>query len=91
MKIAQIHPGCGISVPPQSWGAIEKIVWEFIVNLRKLGHQVDLKWTNEVKPGEYDFKIIFKKELNYGLYLSALTMLIFFYFFLRFRPNTYRD
>ena len=44
-----------------------------------------------IKPGEYDFKIIFKKELNYGLYLSALTMLIFFYFFLRFRPNTYRD
>ena len=58
MKIAQIHPGCGISVPPQSWGAIEKIVWEFIVNLKKLGHQVDLKWINEVKPGEYDLVMV---------------------------------
>jgi glycosyltransferase involved in cell wall biosynthesis len=58
MKIAQIHPGCGISVPPPSWGAIEKIVWEFMVNLKKLGHQVDLKWTNEVKPGEYDLVMV---------------------------------
>jgi hypothetical protein len=34
MKIAQINPGCGIPIPPPSWGAIEKIVWEFMVNLK---------------------------------------------------------
>jgi glycosyltransferase involved in cell wall biosynthesis len=58
MKIAQINPGCGIPIPPPSWGAIEKIVWEFIVNLKSLGHQVDLKWANEVQPGEYDLVMV---------------------------------
>ena len=58
MKIAQINPGCGIPIPPPSWGAIEKIVWEFMVNLKKLGHQVDLKWANEVQPGEYDLVMV---------------------------------
>ena len=41
MKICQIDPGCGIPIPPPSWGAIEKIVWEFTQNLTKLDHQVD--------------------------------------------------
>ena len=54
MKICQIHPGCGIPVPPPSWGAIEKIVWELTVNLKKLGHTVDIKFLNKIKPLEYD-------------------------------------
>ena len=58
MKIAQINPGCGIPIPPPSWGAIEKIVWEFIVNLKSLGHQVDLKWASEIQPGEYDIVMV---------------------------------
>ena len=58
MKIAQINPGCGIPIPPPSWGAIEKIVWEFMVNLKNLGHQVDLKWANEIQPGEYDLVMV---------------------------------
>tara|TARA_B110000495_G_scaffold102092_1_gene88207 strand:+ start:1104 stop:2060 length:957 start_codon:yes stop_codon:yes gene_type:complete len=58
MKIAQINPGCGIPIPPPSWGAIEKIVWEFICNLKELGHEVDLKWSNEVQPGDYDIVMV---------------------------------
>lgn len=54
MKICQVHPGCGIDVPPPTWGAVERICWEFIQNLRKLGHEVDLKFVNEVEPGQYD-------------------------------------
>ena len=54
MKIAQINPGCGIPVPPPSWGAIEKIVWEFICNQKELGHEVDLRWSGDIKLGEYD-------------------------------------
>ena len=54
MKICQVNPGCGIEIPPKGWGAIEKIVWEFTTNLRKQGHEVDIKWTNEVGKGEYD-------------------------------------
>ena len=54
MKICQVNPGCGIPVPPPNWGAIEKIVWELTQNLRKQGHEVDIKFANEIKPGEYD-------------------------------------
>jgi glycosyltransferase involved in cell wall biosynthesis len=54
MKICQINPGCGIPIPPPTWGAIEKIVWEFTQNLIKLGHEVDIKFVNEIQPGDYD-------------------------------------
>jgi glycosyltransferase involved in cell wall biosynthesis len=58
MKIAQVNPGCGIPIPPPSWGAVEKIVWEFTINLRKLGHTVDIKWANEIQPGNYDVVMV---------------------------------
>jgi len=58
MKIAQINPGCGIPIPPPAWGAIEKIVWEFTVNLRKLEHTVDIKWADEIQPGDYDVVMV---------------------------------
>jgi glycosyltransferase involved in cell wall biosynthesis len=54
MKICQVHPGCGIEVPPKSWGAIEKIVWEYKINLEKLGHTVDVKYVNDINPKDYD-------------------------------------
>ena len=58
MKICQINPGCGIPIPPPSWGAIEKIVWDFTCNLKELGHEVDIKWANEIQPGEYDLVMV---------------------------------
>ena len=54
MKIAQVHPGCGIPVPPPDWGAIEKIVWEFHCNSINLGHESYIKFINEIHPGQYD-------------------------------------
>ena len=54
MKICQVDPGCGIPIPPPAWGAIEKIVWEFTNNLKKLGHEVDIKMSGHIQPGEYD-------------------------------------
>jgi glycosyltransferase involved in cell wall biosynthesis len=58
MRICQINPGCGIPIPPPKWGAIEKIVWEFTCNLKELGHEVDIKWANEIQPGEYDLVMV---------------------------------
>ena len=58
MKICQVHPGCGIPIPPPAWGAIEKIVWEFTCNLKELGHEVDIKYANEVNEGEYDMVMV---------------------------------
>jgi len=44
-----------------------------------------------LKPGKYEFKITFKNEFNYGLYLSILSIIAFFFFFLKFGANTYRN
>ena len=54
MKICQVDPGCGISIPPKSWGAIEKIVWEFKCNQEKLDHEVHIRMASDITPGEFD-------------------------------------
>ena len=41
MKIAQINLGA-IEIPPKSWGAIEKVIWNYKLQLEKLGHTVDV-------------------------------------------------
>jgi len=46
MKICHVDPGCGLTIPPKDWGAIEKIIWEFEVNQTVLGHEVFLIFTN---------------------------------------------
>ena len=53
MKIAQINPGI-LPIPPNGWGAVEKIIWEYTLILREMGHEVDIKYANEVQPDEYD-------------------------------------
>ena len=53
MKIAQIHLGL-LPIPPNGWGAVEKIIWEYKTELEKLGHQVDIPYMNEIKKGQYD-------------------------------------
>jgi autotransporter strand-loop-strand O-heptosyltransferase len=53
MKIAQINPGI-LPIPPNGWGAVEKIIWEYTLLLRKMGHQVDIKYLDEIQKDEYD-------------------------------------
>lgn len=53
MRIAQINPGL-LTIPPNGWGAVEKIIWYFKINLEKLGHTVDVKYINEIVPNDYD-------------------------------------
>ena len=67
MKICQVDPGCGIPIPPPSWGAIEKIVWEFTQNQIKLGHEVDIKMSGQIQPGEYDIIHCHVANLAIGL------------------------
>ena len=54
MRICQLHPACGIDVPPKDWGAIEKIVWELHLNFLEHGHESEIKFTTEVNPGDFD-------------------------------------
>lgn len=53
MKIAQIHLGL-LPIPPNGWGAVEKIIWNYTIELRKMGHHVDIPYINEVHGGQYD-------------------------------------
>ena len=53
MRIAQITPG-NIPIPPNGWGAVEKIIWEYTKVLRNLGHHVEILYTDDVKRGEWD-------------------------------------
>jgi autotransporter strand-loop-strand O-heptosyltransferase len=53
MKIVNVTPGL-IPIPPNGWGAVEKIIWEYHNNLLKLGHDSHIKYLNEINPNEYD-------------------------------------
>ena len=53
MKIVQINPGL-IPIPPNSWGAVEKIIWYYKLELENKGHQVDIRYINEIQKGDYD-------------------------------------
>ena len=51
MNITQVTPGL-IQIPPNGWGAIEKIIWEYKINLEKLGCVCDIEYLNYVKESE---------------------------------------
>jgi len=51
MRITQVTPGI-ISIPPNGWGAVEKIIWEYSNNFKKNGHQCDIKYLNEVEDSD---------------------------------------
>ena len=56
MKICQVISS-NIPIKPtgeRGWGATELIMDEYCKGLRKLGHEVHLKYLNEVQPNEYD-------------------------------------
>jgi len=56
MKICQVISS-NIPIKPtgqRQWGAVELIIDEYAKNLRRLGHQVDVKYLNEIQPNEYD-------------------------------------
>jgi autotransporter strand-loop-strand O-heptosyltransferase len=68
MRIAQITPGV-IPIPPNGWGAVEKIIWEYTKILRSLGHHVEILYANDVNPGEWD--IVHVHMANLALFLKS--------------------
>ena len=54
MKIINITPGL-ISIPPNGWGAIEKIIWDYHLELNKLNIRNEIKYLNDVK---YDESVV---------------------------------
>ena len=53
MHITQVTPGV-IAIPPNGWGAVEKIIWEYKLNFEKLGHTCDIKYLNDVDVNNTD-------------------------------------
>ena len=47
MKVINVTPGL-ISIPPNGWGAVEKIIWENHCNFKKLGVDSSIKYLDDV-------------------------------------------
>lgn len=66
MRIAQITPGI-IPIPPNGWGAVEKIIWEYTKTLRKLGHTVDIIYADQANNEDWD--IVHVHMANLAIFL----------------------
>jgi autotransporter strand-loop-strand O-heptosyltransferase len=53
MKILQVKLST-MPIPPNGWGAVEKIIWEYTQALRILGHECRFEYINEANLDEYD-------------------------------------
>jgi autotransporter strand-loop-strand O-heptosyltransferase len=71
MKIVQITPGL-ISIPPNGWGAIEKMIWEYKLSYESLGHTCDIKFLNDIQKGEYDIVHVHVANLALELHTKGI-------------------
>jgi len=53
MRVIHVTPGM-IPIPPNGWGAVEKIIWEYHQNLQSMGVESHIKYLNEVNYQEGD-------------------------------------
>jgi autotransporter strand-loop-strand O-heptosyltransferase len=53
MRVIHVTPGM-IPIPPNGWGAVEKIIWEYHQNLQSMGIESHIKYLNEVNYQEGD-------------------------------------
>ena len=73
MKIALIGPGI-MPIPPPGWGAVEILIWDYYIELTRLGHQVQIINTKDVEEiirlvniGQFEFV-----HLHYDVYYYIL-------------------
>lgn len=48
MRIVHVATGL-ITIPPNGWGAVERLIWEYKQGLEKLGDVVEIKYMNELE------------------------------------------
>ena len=51
LKVIQVATGM-IPIPPNGWGAVERIIWAYQDRLQRLGHSVDIRYVNQVEKVE---------------------------------------
>lgn len=75
MKICQVATGM-IPIKPvgqMGWGAVEKITREYAASLTKAGHEVEIKFLNELHSlGDYDFVHVHMGNLALELYNKGI-------------------
>lgn len=47
MKVININPGL-LPIPPNGWGAVEKIIWDYHTYMKSLGINSDIKYLDEI-------------------------------------------
>lgn len=75
MNIAQIQTGI-FPLPPNGYGAVEKIIWQYKCNLEKNGHTCDTPFLNEINLAKHD--IIHVHLANLALELHKQNIPYFF-------------
>ena len=65
MRIVHVATGL-ITIPPNGWGAVERLTWEYKQSLEKLGDVVDIKYMNELE--KWPDTIIHTHLANQALY-----------------------
>jgi glycosyltransferase involved in cell wall biosynthesis len=53
MKIVHTHTGL-LPIPPNGWGAIEKLIWFYHTNSIKKGYDSNIKYTDEIEKNQFD-------------------------------------
>jgi glycosyltransferase involved in cell wall biosynthesis len=65
--IKSVHVATGlITIPPNGWGAVERLTWEYKVALEKQGHTVDVKYMNDLE--KWPNTIVHAHLANQALY-----------------------
>jgi autotransporter strand-loop-strand O-heptosyltransferase len=54
MKVINVTPGL-IAIPPNGWGAVEKIIWDYHLSLENIGVNNEILYLNDIK---YDDSMI---------------------------------
>jgi len=54
MEILQIHPGM-LPIPPVGWGATEKVIWNYKLQLDKKGHPAKIEYLDYIIPYKVNF------------------------------------
>jgi glycosyltransferase involved in cell wall biosynthesis len=75
MKITHITPGL-LPIPPNGWGAVEKIIWAYHTQLLKLGHDSQIKYCSDVS--KEDKGVIHVHVANLALELRDKNIPYFF-------------
>ena len=48
IKVIQVATGM-IQIPPNGWGAVERIIWAYKDRLQRMGNVVEIKFVNQVE------------------------------------------